>query len=181
MIHIRQSTPDELSTILEVELDAFSNDSEIHTLVSDLFADPDAAPLISLLAFDNKNPVGHIYLSVANLEPTHADVRIMLLAPLAVVKSRQREGIGTFLIHSALEKARSSRVDLVFVLGHPAYYPRCGFSPAGQFGFEAPYPIEEKNAAAWMVLELSEGAIQKAGGGKVQCAQSLMKPEYWRE
>ena len=44
-----------------------------------------------------------------------------------------------------------SGVELVFVLGHPDYYPRHGFKPAGALGFEAPYPIPDKNVNAWMV------------------------------
>ena len=73
-----------------------------------------------------------------------------------------------------------SGCELVFVLGHPEYYPRFGFQPAGQLGFSAPYPILKENSGAWMVLELCGGTI---GGvqGKVQCAAALDKPEYWLE
>ena len=181
MIYIRQSTPDELNTVLQVELDAFSNDAEIQTLVTDLFSDQTAFPLISLLAFDEHKPVGHVYFSTARLEGASADMRVMLLAPLAVARSHQKQGVGQALIHRAFEEALKFDVDLVFVLGHPTYYPQCGFTPAGQRGFNAPYPIAEKDAGAWMVIALSEGAIERAGGGRVHCAQSLMKPQYWRE
>ena len=40
-----------------------------------------------------------------------------------------------------LKQLAESGVDLVFVLGHPGYYPKFGFRPAGALGFEAPYPI----------------------------------------
>jgi predicted N-acetyltransferase YhbS len=71
-------------------------------------------------------------------------------------------------------------VELVFVLGHPGYYPRFGFKPAGVLGFEAPYPIPEKHADAWMVRELRAGIIGSVRG-KVVCADTLSRPEYWRE
>jgi putative acetyltransferase len=71
-------------------------------------------------------------------------------------------------------------VDLVFVLGHPAYYPRFGFSPAGARGLDAPYPIPQKNAEAWMVRELRPGVIGDCSG-RVICADALADPEYWRE
>ncbi len=73
-----------------------------------------------------------------------------------------------------------SGVELVFVLGHPDYYPRHGFKPAGALGFEAPYPIPDKNANAWMVQELRTGAIDSVSG-KVICADALNQPEHWRE
>jgi putative acetyltransferase len=71
-------------------------------------------------------------------------------------------------------------VDLVFVLGNPEYYPSFGFKPAGNLGFDEPYPIPEKNADAWMVQALRPGAIGTIGG-KIICADKLNKPEYWRE
>jgi len=36
-------------------------------------------------------------------------------------------------------------IDLVPVLGHPEYYSSYGFKPAGNLGFDAHYPIPEKN------------------------------------
>ena len=71
-------------------------------------------------------------------------------------------------------------VDLVFVLGHPGYYPRHGFRTAGVLGFDAPYPIPAKDADAWMVQELRPGFIGKIKG-PVACAAALDHPEHWRE
>ena len=47
----------------------------------------------------------------------------------------------TSILHSHMEQKRD--VELVFVLGHPEYYPRYGFTPAGEQGFEAPNSIPE--------------------------------------
>jgi putative acetyltransferase len=96
------------------------------------------------------------------------------------VPDAQKQGIGGKLIRQGLELLSVSRVDLVFVLGHPEYYPRFGFTPAGRLGFEAPYPIPDKHANAWMVQALRPGVIDTASG-KVICADALNKPEYWRE
>ena len=79
-----------------------------------------------------------------------------------------------------LQQLSGSGVDLVFVLGHPGYYPRFGFSEAGIKGFEAPYPIPEKNAEAWMVRELHAGVIGNYRG-RIICAEALADPKYWRE
>jgi len=75
---------------------------------------------------------------------------------------------------------KQSNVDLVFVLGHPEYYPKCGFEPAGEKGFAAPYPIPEENAPAWMVQQLNGDMIGKIKG-TVKCARVLDQPEHWRE
>ena len=102
------------------------------------------------------------------------------MAPLAVVPEYQKRGIGAKLTEDGLYRIAESGADLVFVLGHPEYYPRFGFQPAGKCGFDAPYPIAEKNSDAWMVKELRPDTIGYFGG-KVVCANELNKPEYWRE
>ena len=68
----------------------------------------------------------------------------------------------------------------MFVLGHPGYYPRFGFRPAGALGLAAPYPIPPQHADAWMVQELKAGTIG-AVEGRVVCAKALDKREYWVE
>jgi predicted N-acetyltransferase YhbS len=70
-------------------------------------------------------------------------------------------------------------VALVFVLGHPGYYPKYGFAAAGSKGFEAPYPIPPEHSSAWMVQELQPGTIECISG-QVICAETLNDPKYWR-
>jgi putative acetyltransferase len=41
-----------------------------------------------------------------------------------------------------------SGIDLVFVVGHPQYYPRYGFTSASKLGFELTYSIPEEAADA---------------------------------
>jgi putative acetyltransferase len=68
----------------------------------------------------------------------------------------------------------------VFVLGHPEYYPRFGFRPAGALGMDAPYPIPERHADAWMVQALRPGLLGQVRG-TVRCADTLNDPRHWRE
>ena len=77
------------------------------------------------------------------LESTES-VSVRILAPLAVLPEAQSTGIGGQLIKEGLNQLKKSGVDLVFVLGHPDYYPRSGFTTAGVLGYEAPYPIPEE-------------------------------------
>lgn len=175
---IRETTDSDLNAILLVEKEAFGEDDEAD-LVRDLLEDPSANPLCSLLAFHHDQPVGHILFTSARLE-NNPDIVVSILAPLAVLPDFQRQGIGGRLIERGLQHLADSGVDLVFVLGHPDYYPRHGFKPAGVRGFKAPYPIPEKDADAWMVQELRPGVIGRVSG-TVRCAKMMDKPEHWRE
>ena len=176
---IREALDSDLDTVMHVESAAFGFDKEAH-LVRDLLGDPTAKPLISLLAFEGKAAVGHILFTKVTLQP-EAPLSLSILAPLAVIPDAQNKGIGGKLIEHGLGMLSESSVDLVFVLGHPGYYPRHGFIPgAGALGFDAPYPIPEKHWNAWMVQELRPDVIGSYRG-KVICAETLDKPEHWRE
>ena len=84
------------------------------------------------------------------------------------------------LINEGFKLLAEKGAQLVFVLGHTEYYPKLGFLPnAGLLGFEPPYPIAPKNAAAWMVKYLEEDL--KLLNDKVTCAKAISRPEYWVE
>ncbi len=175
---IRTATDSDIKDVLNVEQKAFGSEEEAQ-LVKNLLGDPSAKPLVSLLAFKKKKPVGHILFTRARLEIENP-LSISILAPLAVIPEYQKQGIGGELIRHGIQMLSKSRVDLIFVLGHPEYYPRHGFKPAGKQGFDAPYPIPEKNAGAWMVQALRQDVIG-IYGGKIICADAMNRPGYWRE
>ena len=178
-LQIRGALETDLNDVLLIERLAFGYDKEA-MLVRDLLHDPSAKPVLSLLAFKKDRAVGHILFTTARLFGTRDTASIVILAPLAIVPDAQKQGIGGRLIEQGLALLSKSGVDLVFVLGHPEYYPRYGFKPAGNLGFEAPYPIPNEHAGAWMVQALQSGVMGTVGG-KVICADALNKPEHWRE
>ncbi len=177
-VDIRETNDADLNDILFVERAAFKSCKEAE-LTRDLLADSSAKPLLSLMAFVKGEPAGHILFTKAYLS-SYPEVAASFLAPLAVVPKFQRQGVGGALVKKGLELLSKSGVDLVFVVGHPQYYPRHGFTPAGKLGFEPTYPIPEKDADAWMVKALRPGVIGSVLG-KVVCCDALNKPELWRE
>lgn len=179
LMYIREALNSDLGDVLSIERVAFGENEEAE-LVRNLLDDPSAQPILSLLAFQDDRAVGHILFTTARLTNSPNPASIAILAPLAIVPEAQKQGIGGQLIQRGLQLLSRSGVDLVFVLGHPEYYPRHGFTPAGCLGFEAPYPIPDRNANAWMVQALRPGVIGSVSG-KVICPDALHKPEYWRE
>ena len=179
---IRSADKSDLDAVLYVEKQAFGEEErgEIVELVTALLNDPSAKPMLSLLAIHEDKVVGHVLFTKAEVSHSGEPVPAAILAPLAVVPEAQSQEIGTRLVREGLRLLSESGVELVFVLGHPTYYPRAGFRPAGVLGFEAPYPIPDEVAEAWMVQELRHGLIGRVSG-KVVCAQALDRPEYWRE
>jgi putative acetyltransferase len=178
-VRIRPAVDTDLDAVLSVERLAFGYDKEAE-LVRDLLDDPSARPVLSLLAFKQDRAVGHILFTAARLAGATDPVPLALLAPLAVVPDAQKQGIGGQLIEHGLKLLSGAGTGLVFVLGHAAYYPRFGFRPAGPCGFEAPYPIPDEHAEAWMVQALVPGLLGRLRG-RVVCADALQRPEHWRE
>jgi len=131
------------------------------------------------MAYADDQPVGHILFTKGTLTG-HPDVALSFLAPLAVVPKFQRQGIGGALIRRSLELLAEADVDLVVVLGHPAYYPKFGFKPAFKLGFEPTYSIPAEVADAWMVTAPKPNIIGSVSG-RVICCDAMNKPEIWRE
>jgi predicted N-acetyltransferase YhbS len=143
-------------------------------------ADPSAQPLLSLVATTNYNVVGHILFTNVRIKHSQRKVSATILAPLSVHPEYQNQGIGGRLINEGLKRLKATGVELVFVLGHPGYYPKYGFSAAGIKGFDASYPIPPRNSGAWMIQELRPGVIGDVSG-QVICADALNDPKYWLE
>ena len=184
MITIKPTTQQDKETILHVELEAFKGDHSIKTLVTELLDDTTAEPIVSLLAYDDEKPVGHILFTKAKIKTGWGFCNLKtgsyILAPLAVIPKAQKQGIGGMLIKEGLNVLKDMGIERCFVLGHIDYYPRYGFIPdAKKLGFPAPYPIPEENKDAWMMQELVEKPEELRG--QVICANALMRKKYWKE
>lgn len=176
-IVIRETIEGDRENIYRVESEAFGYEKEAK-LVDSLLDDPTARPYLSLLAQEGDRAVGHILFTAASIAESRR--KVSLLAPLSVVPDAQGKGVGGRLIQAGLERLAEAGVDLVFVLGHPTYYPRLGFVPAHTYGLEAPYPIPADHSDAWMVQGLHPSALAGVCG-RVTCAGALDQPEHWRE
>lgn len=152
---IRPATAKDKAAIYAVNALAFETPAEANLV--DALREK-AHPTISLVAERQEKIVGHIMFSPISL-PSHPAAKIMGLAPLAVIPSYQRQGIGSDLVKAGLSQCKQQGFIAVVVLGHPEYYTRFGFAPATCFNIRSEYEVSEE---ALMVLELQPGAL----GGK---------------
>ena len=119
-----------------------------------------AHPVVSLVAEEGGTVIGHIMFSPVSLSG-HPGLRIMGLAPMAVVPEHQRKGVGSALVRAGLEQCRQLGFGAVVVLGHPSYYPRFGFLPSVRFGIACEYEAPEE---AFMLVELQPGFLDGVTG-----------------
>ncbi|RAL25112.1 GNAT family N-acetyltransferase [Lujinxingia litoralis] len=137
---------------------AFESDAEARLVAA--FHEQPVEPLVSLIAEDGGDIVGHIALTPVRVEGLKGELA-MGLAPMAVVEGRRGEGIGLALIEAGLVASRELGAVAVVVLGHPTYYPKAGFRPAQHFGLRSEYDVPPE---VFMAVELVPGALREAAG-----------------
>jgi putative acetyltransferase len=80
---------------------------------------------------------------------------------MAVIRERQRLGIGGRLVSAGLGRLRVGGHRFCIVLGHAAYYPRFGFQRASRFGIRWERDVADD---VFFALELAPGALSGVSG-----------------
>jgi putative acetyltransferase len=153
LLVIRPEKPEDIESIRNINRQAFGQENE-SKLVDKLRNR--GALTISLVAVWDSELVGHIAFSPVVVESGTSGFTAIALAPMAVLPAHQRKGIGLQLVQAGLEECRRLGHEIVFLVGHPDYYPRFGFVPAKPKGVDCEFEVPEE---AWMILELREGAL----------------------
>ena len=135
-VAVRPERGGDEQAIRKVHLAAFPTPAEAD-LVSMLRDDCDS--VISLVATDGDQILGHVMLSRMRVEADGRSFRALGLGPVAVLPERQRTGVGGALITEAIRQAEERGEELVFVLGEPDYYGRFGFWTEAAAPFASPY------------------------------------------
>ncbi|HEY7289579.1 MAG TPA: N-acetyltransferase [Vicinamibacterales bacterium] len=155
---IRDERPSDIESIRRVNVAAFGRPAE-GDLVDALRSQ--AVPIISLVAEDGGDVVGHVLLSPVIVVGAASAPSLLGLAPMAVTPARQRQGIGSGLVQEGLERCRRTNVGAVVVLGHAEYYPRFGFVSASRYSLRCEYDVPDE---VFMVRELRDGALKDVAG-----------------
>ncbi|GAA0393441.1 N-acetyltransferase [Streptomyces luteireticuli] len=152
----RAETGADIPAIREIVLAAFDTPSEAG-LVDALRADSSWIDGLSLVSTDEHGTVvGHALLTRCHI----GDVPALCLAPVAVRPEYQRSGAGSAAVRAALAAAGAMGEHCVTVLGHPAYYPRFGFTRASLHGIGVTFDVP---AEALMALGLDPDRPLPAG------------------
>ncbi len=163
---IRESLPGDQPAIEALYPAAFP-DEDLLPLVRALLQDKEA--VLSLVAMQGSSLAGHVAFTHCRMSGNSSG--IALLGPLAVEPARQRQGIGSTLVRTGLQRLGNAGVAQVTVLGDPAYYARFGFAPESRVA--PPYALPSEWRGAWQSLTLARAAASLEG--------TLSVPPPWRD
>jgi len=166
MITIREEQPQDTKIIRDLNKRAFGQTQEAD-LVDKLRQTCD--DLLSLVALMQNEVVGHILFTPVMVEGEDSMVQGMALAPMAVLPEYQRQGIGSALVRTGIEKLKKRQCPFIIVLGHAEYYPRFGFEPASRYGIRSEWEVPDD---AFMILVIGEFEMQ--GGATL----AKYRPEF---
>lgn len=146
MLEIRQETRADHLAVKELLILAFEgvphSDQQEHLLVERLRLSHSFVPQLSLVACADDQILGHILLSEVDLEGNlPPDVRLLALAPLAVLPARQKQGIGAKLLEESRLRALELGYAGIVLLGEPAYYGKFGYRPLSAFNIKLPLDV----------------------------------------
>lgn len=161
-ITIRTDKPNDFNAIIAVHTLAYGQPNEANLV--ELLRDSNAfIPELSIVAVQGKAVVGHTLFTVATIKKNDGtSLKVLALAPMAVIPTLQQQGIGSLMVEEGLKRAASMAYPGVVVLGHAEYYPMFGFLPAVNWGIRCPYDeVEDEN---WMALELKPNGLANARG-----------------
>lgn len=122
---------------------------------------PLTSEITSMVAVLEDVIIGHVLFSPVTVQNNPGGIAAMGLGPVAILPDYQRQGIGTRLTEVGLRQCKLSGCKIVFVLGHPEYYPRFGFRLAADGGFFFKDPGFDPY---FFFLELEPGASSELSG-----------------
>lgn len=117
----------------------------VQSLIAAAFAQADEAELVEavresgdvlfeLVAETAQGLAGHILFCRGRIESELSSGdrfrETAILGEMAVAPDRQNSGIGAALLHAGLARLDDGQEAIVFVVGHPDYYDRFGFTAA---------------------------------------------------
>jgi putative acetyltransferase len=143
-IDVREEEASDLDAIRAVNKRAFGQDHEAD--IVDALRSNGAASLSLVATVDSTvaghvvgHVVGHIMYSPVAIGPLEG----IGLGPVAVLPEYQRRGIGSVLVETGNRRLELARCPFIVVLGHPTFYPRFGFRPAGRLGISCEWDVPD--------------------------------------
>ncbi|MGA0025169.1 MAG: GNAT family N-acetyltransferase [Burkholderiales bacterium] len=104
------------------------------------------------------------------------DIKIYMLAPVAISTRYQGRGVGQALINHGLVELESRSVAAVVTYGNPSFYSKTGFQALSESVIQAPQRLSMPEG--WLGRSLTESPIPSISE-RPKCVKEFNDPVYW--
>ena len=177
MIKIRPEEHKDYKDIISLILRSFqegtdySDGTDIIALVEEIRDSEYYIPELSFVAELNGKIVGHFLFSKFPLSQTKegghggaGDTEIVMLAPVSVHADYLRQGIGTAMLKTGIEKVKEHGFKGITVEGNFNFYNRVGFKTSSEFNIFPTSGIPMNEPRCMMCQETYEGSLKGTSG-----------------
>lgn len=163
---VRPEHKSEVPIIREVIQEAFDpmpfSTGKEWQLVENIRQSEGYIPGLALVAVCDGTIVGHMLISLAEIEDKKKKHSILVLGPVSVLPAYQRQGIGQEMIRIGIAAAERLPLGAMIVVGDPAYYSQFGFQLAAPFDIHLPFGLDEEEY--FQVMEIQPGSLKRIKG-----------------
>lgn len=139
------------------------NGNIVRNLVKEIRDKKYYVPELELVMVEDDKIIGYCMFSRFHIEEKY-DNELLLLSPVAVKTSLQRQHISKDLIEYGFNKAIELGYTVCLVEGNPANYRSRGFVTSYDYGIYASESIQLPAIECLMVKELVKGSLAKISG-----------------
>lgn len=120
-------------------------------------------PQLDLVVEEDGVVLGHFILSKFPISNKYEN-KILMLSPVSVAISHQRQGVGKFMLEEGIKLAAEIGYKGIIVEGDYRYYQRFGFRTSNEFGIYASKKNLPPSEEYLMAMELSENGLENISG-----------------
>ncbi|MCP9821019.1 N-acetyltransferase [Synechococcus sp. Cruz-9H2] len=145
----------------------------IAALAAELAESIDDESVFCFVAIESDAAVGAIFFSKLTFE---SPARVYMLSPVAVLTSRQGQGIGKKLIEFGLNSMRARGAEIAVTYGDPDFYGDVGFLSLSEDCLKAPMKLSMP--FGWLGQSLTASPIP-VFKDRPTCVTAFKNPAYW--
>lgn len=145
----------------------------IGNLTSELFSSIDSQDIICIAAYEEEIIIGAIFFTRLQFI---SDIKVYMLAPVAVATSHQGKGVGQALINYGLNELKKRSVSAAVTYGDPSFYSKVGFLPLSENIIMAPLKLSMPEG--WLGKPLLKETIVPMID-RPTCVKAFNDPALW--
>ena len=145
----------------------------IGNLVSELSSRIDNQDIVCFGTYEEESIIGSLFFTRLRFREA---IQVYMLAPVAVSREHQGEGVGQAIINYGLNELKNRSVAVAITYGDPSFYSKLGFRTLSENVIQAPLKLSMPEG--WLGQSLTGEPIPTIDE-RPRCVKEFNDPAYW--